>query len=153
MLFRSATGNWIKVVQRVPVRIALDANELAGHPLRVGLSMNAKVDVSKTDGRMLADASRAPAATQTNVFDQNHTAADAEVRKIIVANGGRAGGPAGGPAAGRAGNRVDLASGTKNAAGTPGANAATRAAALPSAAAASVATLAARSAPAATQLK
>ena len=150
---QNATGNWIKVVQRVPVRIALDAKELAGHPLRVGLSMDAKVDVSKTDGRMLADASRATAATQTNVFDQNHAAADAEVRKIIAANGGRAGGPAGGLVTGRAGNRVDPASGANNAAGTPGANAASRAAALPSAAAASVATLAARSAPGATQLK
>ncbi len=43
---QNATGNWIKVVQRLPVRIALDPRELAGHPLRVGLSMNAAVDVS-----------------------------------------------------------------------------------------------------------
>jgi len=41
---QNATGNWIKVVQRVPVRIALDAKELAAHPLRVGLSMNATID-------------------------------------------------------------------------------------------------------------
>jgi len=45
---QNATGNWIKVVQRLPVRIALDPRELAGHPLRVGLSMNATVDVSGT---------------------------------------------------------------------------------------------------------
>ena len=43
---QNATGNWIKVVQRVPVRIALDPKELAEHPLRVGLSMEAEVDVS-----------------------------------------------------------------------------------------------------------
>lgn len=43
---QNATGNWIKVVQRLPVRIALDPRELAGHPLRVGLSMDATVDVS-----------------------------------------------------------------------------------------------------------
>jgi membrane fusion protein (multidrug efflux system) len=43
---QNATGNWIKVVQRLPVRIALDPKELAAHPLRVGLSMDAEVDVS-----------------------------------------------------------------------------------------------------------
>ncbi|WP_111859993.1 HlyD family efflux transporter periplasmic adaptor subunit [Acinetobacter sp. CFCC 10889] len=43
---QNATGNWIKVVQRLPVRIQLDPKELAKHPLRVGLSMNAEVDTS-----------------------------------------------------------------------------------------------------------
>jgi membrane fusion protein (multidrug efflux system) len=42
---QNATGNWIKVVQRVPVRINLDPKELAQHPLRVGLSMTADIDV------------------------------------------------------------------------------------------------------------
>jgi membrane fusion protein, multidrug efflux system len=42
---QNATGNWIKVVQRVPVRIAIDPKELASHPLRVGLSMSAKIKV------------------------------------------------------------------------------------------------------------
>jgi len=85
---QNATGNWIKVVQRVPVRISLDAKELAEHPLRVGLSMDAKVDVSKTDGRMLADGSRPSPVAQTSVFEQSSQAADTEVRKIIAANGG-----------------------------------------------------------------
>jgi membrane fusion protein, multidrug efflux system len=44
---QNATGNWIKVVQRLPVRIALDPRELASHPLRVGLSMDADIDVSR----------------------------------------------------------------------------------------------------------
>ena len=88
---QNATGNWIKVVQRVPVRITLDAKELVEHPLRVGLSMDAKVDVSQTDGRMLADALRTSTpAVQTHVFDADNAAADAEVRKIIAANGGSA---------------------------------------------------------------
>jgi membrane fusion protein (multidrug efflux system) len=43
---QNATGNWIKVVQRVPVRIALDPKELAEHPLRVGLSMDVEIDLS-----------------------------------------------------------------------------------------------------------
>ena len=49
---QNATGNWIRVVQRVPVRISLDPRELAEHPLRVGLSMEARIDVrepSETD--------------------------------------------------------------------------------------------------------
>ena len=88
---QNATGNWIKVVQRVPVRIALDPNELAAHPLRVGLSMQARVDIHQTGGAMLADARSAPSATQTRVFAQGTEAADAEVRRVIVANGGIAG--------------------------------------------------------------
>ena len=87
---QNATGNWIKVVQRVPVRITLDAKELAEHPLRVGLSMDARVDVSKTDGRMLADATRASVPAQTKVFEQSSAAADEQVRKIIAANSGQA---------------------------------------------------------------
>lgn len=46
---QNATGNWIKVVQRVPVRISLDARELSAHPLRVGLSMEAKIDVRRNE--------------------------------------------------------------------------------------------------------
>jgi membrane fusion protein (multidrug efflux system) len=44
---QNATGNWIKVVQRVPVRIRLDPRELARHPLRVGLSMTAEIDTTR----------------------------------------------------------------------------------------------------------
>jgi membrane fusion protein (multidrug efflux system) len=48
---QNATGNWIKVVQRLPVRVALDPKELAAHPLRVGLSMEATIDVSGRNRR------------------------------------------------------------------------------------------------------
>jgi membrane fusion protein (multidrug efflux system) len=48
---QNATGNWIKVVQRLPVRVALDPKELAAHPLRVGLSMEATIDVSDRNRR------------------------------------------------------------------------------------------------------
>ena len=84
---QNATGNWIKVVQRVPVRVKLDAAEVAAHPLRVGLSMDAKVDISKTDGRMLADASNAPRTRTTEVFDHDSAEADARVQRIIAGNG------------------------------------------------------------------
>jgi membrane fusion protein (multidrug efflux system) len=86
---QNATGNWIKIVQRVPVRIALDAKELTAHPLRVGLSMEATVDVSKSDGKMLSDAPRLQAAASTAVFDALQRDADGEVKRIVAANLGR----------------------------------------------------------------
>ncbi len=94
---QNATGNWIKVVQRVPVRITLDAAELARHPLRLGLSMLVSVDVSDPAGTTLATAARSAPVAQTAVFDVLTAAADAEVARIIAAHGGpaaRAAGPA-----------------------------------------------------------
>jgi hypothetical protein len=46
---QNATGNWIKIVQRVPVRIALDPQELAAHPLQIGLSMQVEIDTHQRD--------------------------------------------------------------------------------------------------------
>jgi membrane fusion protein (multidrug efflux system) len=86
---QNATGNWIKVVQRVPVRIALDAQEIAKNPLRVGLSMDAEVDVSNKDGKTLSDAPRAAAVAQTQVFNSLDAGAEAEVKRVIAANLGR----------------------------------------------------------------
>lgn len=61
---QNATGNWIKIVQRVPVRIALDPKELAAHPLRVGLSMEVSVDTADSKGLVVAQApvAQAPVA-------------------------------------------------------------------------------------------
>jgi membrane fusion protein (multidrug efflux system) len=86
---QNATGNWIKVVQRVPVRVALDAQDIGRNPLRVGLSMEATVDVSKQDGKTLADAPRPAAVSQTPVFDTLDAGAEADVRRIIALNSGR----------------------------------------------------------------
>ncbi len=85
---QNATGNWIKVVQRVPVRVTLDPAQIAKSPLRVGLSMMATVDVSNQDGKMLADAPRAAAPAETAVYDALGTGAAEDVRKIIAANMG-----------------------------------------------------------------
>ena len=85
---QNATGNWIKVVQRVPVRITLDPKELAAHPLRVGLSMEVEVDVGDTSGKTESDAPRAAPFAQTAVFDMLAQAADAEVARVVRANGG-----------------------------------------------------------------
>ena len=83
---QNATGNWIKVVQRVPVRIALDAKQLAEHPLRIGLSMEAEVDVRDQSGKALADASSVPSVSETKVFTETDLEADARVNKIVAAN-------------------------------------------------------------------
>jgi membrane fusion protein, multidrug efflux system len=84
---QNATGNWIKVVQRVPVRIALDAKQLASHPLRVGLSMKVTVDTHDRQGQALALVQTAdPQAFATRVFDGEQTGAEELVRKIILTN-------------------------------------------------------------------
>jgi membrane fusion protein (multidrug efflux system) len=78
---QNASGNWIKVVQRLPVRIALDPKELKQHPLRIGLSTTVSVDISKTDGPVLGAAMpQAPVYTTQALaqpLQQAGTAADA----------------------------------------------------------------------------
>lgn len=83
---QNATGNWIKVVQRVPVRIELTGEELLEHPLRVGLSMDVKVKVSDKDGGMLASAPRTEPFAQTGVYRQQEEGAEANVARIVAAN-------------------------------------------------------------------
>ncbi|KAB2897090.1 MAG: HlyD family efflux transporter periplasmic adaptor subunit [Burkholderiaceae bacterium] len=83
---QNATGNWIKVVQRVPVRIALDPAEVTAHPLRVGLSMEVSVDVSSQDGKSLADVPRSAPVASTSVFSTQMRDADAYVNDIVSAN-------------------------------------------------------------------
>jgi len=82
---QNATGNWIKVVQRVPVRIALDNRELDKHPLRIGLSTDVTVDISNDQGSVLAGTSAQPVA-QTDVYERMASKADAEADRIIRAN-------------------------------------------------------------------
>lgn len=87
---QNATGNWIKIVQRVPVRIALDAKELAEHPLRIGLSMEVTVDTQDSSGPTLA-AVRPPAPVATTaVYDDLGKAADERVNAIVTQNLGHA---------------------------------------------------------------
>jgi membrane fusion protein (multidrug efflux system) len=81
---QNATGNWIKVVQRLPVRIALDPKELYARPLRVGLSMQADVDVKNDTGSQLGNAQNT--VYETNVFDKYGDEADAEIARIIAQN-------------------------------------------------------------------
>ena len=82
---QNASGNWIKIVQRVPVRIALDPKELAKNPLRVGLSMKAVVDLHDTDGSVISTEGRA--VPQQMAASQEHDdKADQKIAEIIKRN-------------------------------------------------------------------
>jgi membrane fusion protein (multidrug efflux system) len=83
---QNATGNWIKIVQRVPVRIALDAQELAHHPLQIGLSMQVEVDTHERSGDRLPQLAQSAPTYATDVFHSQDQLADERVRAIIAAN-------------------------------------------------------------------
>ena len=83
---QNATGNWLKVVQRLPVRIKLRADELQQHPLRLGLSMLVTVDVSKSDGPLLTEAKPKAALATTQSLNVDLRGADERVARIIADN-------------------------------------------------------------------
>ncbi len=83
---QNASGNWIKVVQRVPVRIALDTAQLARHPLRIGLSTTVKVDTHERNGAMLASTASEAVVARTDVYTRDLAKADAAADAIIAAN-------------------------------------------------------------------
>jgi len=84
---QNATGNWIKVVQRVPVRIKFDPKELAEHPLQIGLSMQVKVDTHDRSGLRLTQTANAQ-SYQTDAFRSADALAAERIAAIIAANGG-----------------------------------------------------------------
>lgn len=85
---QNATGNWIKIVQRVPVRITLDAAELAEHPLKVGLSMHAEVDMHDQSGPALAQTANTQALFSTDVYASQLGEAEQLIARIIDENAG-----------------------------------------------------------------
>ncbi|ACR29107.1 HlyD family efflux transporter periplasmic adaptor subunit [Burkholderia glumae] len=101
---QNATGNWIKVVQRLPVRIALDPQQLQQHPLRIGLSMQVDVDIKDDSGGELGKVPNT--VYQTDVFAKYGDAADAEIARIIAQNAGGATPAATKPGAGAAPKRM-----------------------------------------------
>src|SRR5262249_33914493 len=82
---QNASGNWIKIVQRLPVRVVIDPKEMRAHPLRVGLSMSVRVDVSDTRGADLA-AGALPAMLTGKSSEGDDPAVDAHIRQIIQEN-------------------------------------------------------------------
>jgi membrane fusion protein (multidrug efflux system) len=89
---QNATGNWIKVVQRVPIRIALDPVELAAHPLKLGLSMHVAVDTADRSGPVAMRTVADRPAYATDVFKDELDQADRLAARIVAANSGVAGG-------------------------------------------------------------
>ncbi|WP_233982074.1 multidrug efflux MFS transporter periplasmic adaptor subunit EmrA [Pectobacterium versatile] len=85
---QNATGNWIKVVQRLPVRIEIDPKQIAEHPLRIGLSALVNVDTANTEGSALAETSRTTPAYQSDALTLDLTPVNQEISAIIQANAG-----------------------------------------------------------------
>ena len=83
---QNATGNWIKIVQRVPVRVALEPAELRAHPLRIGLSVRATVDTEDRSGHVLAEQPGTGPHYETSVYDAQAKSADALISRIIAEN-------------------------------------------------------------------
>ncbi|MBU3603109.1 efflux RND transporter periplasmic adaptor subunit [Polynucleobacter sp. AP-Kaivos-20-H2] len=80
---QNATGNWVKVVQRLPVRIALDSNELNKYPLNIGLSMNVKVDTSNRDGSSLQAMDKGP-ISDTTIYQKQFDKAERHIQSLLT---------------------------------------------------------------------
>ena len=85
---QNATGNWIKVVQRLPVRIELDAKQLTDHPLRIGLSTLVTVDTADREGQMLANQVRNHPAYESNAREISLDPVNKLIDDIVKANAG-----------------------------------------------------------------
>jgi membrane fusion protein, multidrug efflux system len=83
---QNASGNWIKVVQRVPVRIQIDDSDLAKSPLRVGLSATVTVDTTNEDGPVLAKEAADQPVGDTQVYTQDLEKANAEADAVVRRN-------------------------------------------------------------------
>ena len=83
---QNATGNWIKVVQRVPVRIQLDPQQLIENPLRIGLSATVKVNVSDSQGETLRHQAPSTTLYSTNVLQYDESAVNNLIESIIRDN-------------------------------------------------------------------
>ncbi|MEM5329856.1 EmrA/EmrK family multidrug efflux transporter periplasmic adaptor subunit [Paraburkholderia sp. JHI2823] len=105
---QNATGNWIKVVQRLPVRISLDPEDLQKHPLRIGLSMQVDVSIRNDSGTQLGNAQNT--VYETDVFAKYGAEADAEIARIIAENAGPNAHKAVSNAASNAGSKAQVSS-------------------------------------------
>jgi membrane fusion protein (multidrug efflux system) len=83
---QNATGNWIKVVQRVPVRVTLPVDELRAHPLRIGLSSDARVDLHDSTGPQLAQRPPTAPVLATSAYDIDRGPIKARIVAIIAEN-------------------------------------------------------------------
>ena len=92
---QNASGNWIKIVQRVPVRVILDPRELAEHPLRIGLSMKVSIDTHDRSGVTLARQPVNRVQYHTDVYAPQTASVDAMINAVVDANAAEGGDSAG----------------------------------------------------------
>ncbi|MBD8184412.1 multidrug efflux MFS transporter periplasmic adaptor subunit EmrA [Pantoea agglomerans] len=85
---QNASGNWIKVVQRLPVRIELNQEDIARHPLRIGLSTLVKIDTTSKEGSALATSARQQAAYSSNALAIDLAPVNQLITDIVRANAG-----------------------------------------------------------------
>ncbi len=85
---QNASGNWIKVVQRLPVRVALDQSQLDKYPLRIGLSTDVSVDTQNQEGQVLTKGLRETPAYHTSALTIDMSPADKMITEIIISNSG-----------------------------------------------------------------
>jgi membrane fusion protein (multidrug efflux system) len=83
---QNLSGNWIKIVQRLPVRVALDPKEIEERPLRIGLTCRAVVDVRDKSGRMVPDSTRGSPLYETSIFEIEERGDREEIDRVIAAN-------------------------------------------------------------------
>ncbi len=83
---QNLSGNWIKIVQRVPVRVALDPEELCQHPLRIGLSMEATVDLHDQEGLLVPTSSEGAPCYATEIYQAEEIGDELEIAQIIEEN-------------------------------------------------------------------
>lgn len=83
---QNATGNWIKVVQRLPVRVELDPEQVAKYPLRIGLSMNVTIDIKDQNGPVLSEVQRTTPAFESDVLVLKLNDVDQVIDTIISDN-------------------------------------------------------------------
>ncbi|MCC8376081.1 MULTISPECIES: multidrug efflux MFS transporter periplasmic adaptor subunit EmrA [Photorhabdus] len=86
---QNASGNWIKVVQRLPVRIELNPGQLEKYPLRIGLSTKVRVDTTNPDGPVLSDRTRTKSAYHTTALTIDMSPANKIVNDITNSNAGK----------------------------------------------------------------
>jgi len=83
---QNLSGNWIKIVQRLPVRVALDPKEIEKHPLRIGLTCKATVNTSKRGGKIVPDSTAGSPCYQTPIFEREEEGDLEWIAKIVGEN-------------------------------------------------------------------
>lgn len=83
---QNLSGNWIKIVQRLPVRVNLCPDELKAHPLRIGLSMEATTDLSDQEGKLVPDSTAGSPLYETQIYRVEEKGDEGLIRKIIEEN-------------------------------------------------------------------